>query len=72
MLHRTLGRISFVVSAGALVVLCQSIGLRADTYPRQAGIDARHYAVRLTLLTTDSNETQGEATVTLRVVTPGT
>src|SRR6202023_1963915 len=46
--------------------------LGADTYPRQPGIDARHYAVRLTLLTSDSNEIQAEATVTLRVVTPGT
>jgi aminopeptidase N len=46
--------------------------LAADTYPRQPGIDARHYAVRLTLLTTDSNEIQAEAAVTIRVVTPGT
>src|SRR5262249_23722680 len=45
---------------------------RADRYPPQAGIDARHYAVRLTLLTTESNEIQGEATVTLRVVAAGT
>jgi hypothetical protein len=35
--------------------------LVADTYPRQPGIDARHYAVRLTLLTDDSNEIQAEA-----------
>ena len=46
--------------------------VRADTYARQPGIDARHYAVRLTLLTNDSNEIQAEATVTLRVVTTGT
>src|SRR5262249_34872467 len=44
----------------------------ADTYPRQPGIDARHYAIRLTLLTTESNEIQAEADVTLRIVTPGT
>ncbi len=45
----------------------------ADTYPRQPGIDARHYAVRLTLLTTaSSNEIDAEAAVTLRIVTPGT
>lgn len=43
----------------------------ADTYPRQPGIDARHYAFRLTLLTGDSNEIQGEAAVTLRVRTAG-
>lgn len=46
--------------------------VRADTYARQPGIDARHYAIRLTLLTNDSNEIQAEATVTLRVVTAGT
>jgi aminopeptidase N len=40
---------------------------RADTYPRQPGIDAEHYVFRLTLLTTDSNDIQGEATVRLRV-----
>ena len=63
------------------ILVCSAIGLSligfgstlvADTYPRQPGIDARHYAVRLTLLTDDSNEIQAEATVTLRVVTAGT
>ena len=43
----------------------------ADTYPRQAGVDARHYTFRLTLLTSDSNEIEGEAAVTLRVLTAG-
>jgi aminopeptidase N len=61
-----------VCSATALAILGVSSALRADTYPRQPGIDARHYAVRLTLLTSDSNEIQAEATVTLRLVTPGT
>jgi aminopeptidase N len=61
-----------VYSALALTIVGLASTLRADTYPRQPGIDARHYAVRLTLLTSDSNEIQGEATVTLRVVTPGT
>lgn len=42
--------------------------LGADTYPRQPGIDAQHYVFRLTLLTSDSNEIQGEAAVTLRVL----
>jgi aminopeptidase N len=59
-------------SAMAAVVLGCGRELAADTYPRQPGIDARHYAVRLTLLTSDSNEIQAEATVTLRIVTPGT
>ena len=61
-----------VFSATALAILGFSSALRADNYPRQPGIDARHYAVRLTLLTSDSNEIQAEATVTLRLVTPGT
>ena len=38
-----------------LIVLGTGWELGADTYPRQPGIDARHYAVRLTLLTSDSN-----------------
>jgi aminopeptidase N len=57
------------VVAVAMLVFASDSSIRADTYPRQPGIDARHYAVRLTLLTNDSNEIQGEATVTLRVVT---
>jgi len=61
-----------MLSAMALLVLGSGSKLGADTYPRQPGIDARHYAVRLTLLTSDSNEIQAEATVTLRVVTPAT
>jgi aminopeptidase N len=61
-----------VLSAWALVICGVGPELRADTYPRQPGIDARHYAIRLTLLTNDSDEIQAEATVTLRVVTAGT
>src|SRR5262245_31674263 len=60
------------VMGAAAVLALAGPNLGADTYPRPPGIDARHYAVRLTLLTTDSNEIRGEATVTLRVVTPGT
>jgi len=41
--------------------------LYADTYPRQSGIDAQHYIFRLTLLTTDTAEIQGETTVRLRL-----
>jgi aminopeptidase N len=55
-----------------LVVFRAGADLGADTYPRQPGIDARHYAVRLTLLTSESNEIHAEATVTLRIVTPAT
>ena len=49
-----------------------SIRAAADTYPRQPGVDAQHYAFNLTLLTSDSNEIAGDATVRLRVVTPET
>jgi aminopeptidase N len=42
--------------------------LRADTYPRQPGVDAQHYVFRLTLLTSDSNEIHGNADVTMRLV----
>ena len=58
--------------AVALVYASAPAPAWADTYPRQPGIDARHYAVRLTLLTTGSNEIDAEAAVTLRMVTPGT
>ena len=63
---------SLAALALTLVGVLASVPVQADTYPRQPGIDARHYAVRLTLLTTDSNEIDGEATVTLRIVTPDT
>jgi len=55
-----------------LVALAFGIAIRADTYPRQSGIDARHYVFRLTLLTGDSNDIQGEEAVTLRVVAANT
>jgi aminopeptidase N len=45
--------------------------VRADTYPRQPAVDAEHYVFRLTLLTTDSNAIEGEATVRLRVAHGG-
>ena len=53
------------------LTLAGTVGAHADTYPRQPGVDARHYVFRLTLLTGDSNEIQGEATTTLRVLTAG-
>jgi len=62
---------TFRLAATTLAVAWCAATLGADTYPRQPGIDARHYAVRLTLLTGDSNEIQAEATVTLGIVTAG-
>ena len=60
-----------ITLAVALVSLVLGSDVCADTYPRPPGIDALHYAVRLTLLTSDSNEIQAETTVTLRIVTAG-
>jgi aminopeptidase N len=42
----------------------------ADTYPRQPGVDALHYAFRVTLRD-DSDEIAGEATADLRFVKDG-
>ncbi len=47
------------------------VGTNADTYPRQPGVDARHYVFRLTLLTSDSNEIQGETTATFMILAAG-
>ena len=44
---------------------------RADTYPRQPGLDAIHYVFRLTV-GDSSNEITGETTVTLKAVAPVT
>jgi len=43
----------------------------ADTYPRQLSVDAQHYIFRITLSDT-TDEIVGEATVTLRLLRPGT
>jgi aminopeptidase N len=43
----------------------------ADTYPRQPAVEAEHYVFRLTLLTTESREIEGEATVRLHVAHNG-
>ena len=57
------------VAVAAFVVAClTATSIDADTYPRQPGIDAQHYVFRLTLLTSDSNEIQGDAAVTVRIV----
>ena len=54
-----------------LLSLVWPVGAGADTYPRQPGVDARHYVFRLTLLTSDANEIQGEATATFRLLASG-
>lgn len=61
-------RTSVRLLAIVALVTASSIRVTADTYPRQPGVDAQHYIFRLTLLTGDSNEIQGEATATFRLV----
>ena len=53
------------------LLLASASSAAADTYVRQAGVDARHYVFRLTLLTGDSNEIHGETTATFRLVADG-
>jgi len=60
---------SFLLLAIALTL--SPVLVLADTYPRQPAVDAEHYVFRLTLLTTDSNEIEGEATVRLRMALGG-
>ena len=50
-------------------LLC-AIQLCADTYPRQPGIDARHYIFKLAL-SDDTDEIAGDATVEFRFVQDG-
>jgi len=53
----------------ALLLLCTAT-LKADSYPRQTGIDAVHYVFRLGL-TDRSNEITGETTITVRFLRDG-
>jgi aminopeptidase N len=58
-----------------LVIILVYLGLwglpiAADTYPRQAGVDALHYIFRLTL-SDESDELTGEATIDLRFLREG-
>ncbi|MEZ5289993.1 MAG: M1 family metallopeptidase [Vicinamibacterales bacterium] len=57
-----------LASFAIAVVAAWSSLAAADTYPRQPGVDARHYVFRLTLLTGDANAIQGEAAVTVRLL----
>ncbi len=53
-----------------LVVAAVAEMVFADTYPRQPGVDALHYAFRLTL-SDDTDEIDGEAVLDLRIVREG-
>jgi aminopeptidase N len=52
-------------AAAALLILFAASTVRADTYPRQPGVDAWHYAFTLEISDT-SEEIKGEATIDLR------
>src|SRR5262245_50515541 len=58
------------VGVCASCTLVTTGGASADTYPRQAGVDALHYVFRLTI-SDDSNEIAGESTATLRFTAAG-
>ncbi len=60
-------RVSIRLIGVTALALAFVAALGADTYPRQPGVDAQHYVFRLTLLTGDSNEIQGEAMATFRL-----
>jgi aminopeptidase N len=60
----------FRVLLSLAVALPGTATLWADTYPRQAGVDAVHYVFRITLRD-DTDEIDGETTATLRFDRPG-
>ena len=64
-------RVAGQVFAILALAATSTVGTSADTYPRQPAVDARHYVFRLTLLAGDSNEIQGEATATFRLLAGG-
>ena len=61
---------SLVNTAAILAVWILAMSVQADTYPQQVGVDARHYRFSIRLLTTNDNRIQGEAAVTLRILSP--
>jgi len=71
MRHHSIASLRTCVLRLALALTLAPALVLADTYPRQPAVDAEHYVFSLTLLTTDSNEIEGEATVRLHVVSNG-
>lgn len=59
-----------VNTAAIIAVWVIAMPITADTYPLQAGVDARHYRFSINLLTTSDNNIQGEAAVTIRILSP--
>ena len=62
---RAIDRITIFI----ITLLLAAADSRADTYPRQPGIDILHYVFRLTIEDT-SDRIVGETTVTFRIVQP--
>jgi aminopeptidase N len=54
----------------ASLLLLTALGCSADTYPRQAGVDAVHYEFRVSV-SDDSDEIRGEATAEIRFLSDG-
>jgi aminopeptidase N len=71
MRHCSIARLKTSVLSLAIALTLSPALVLADTYRRQPAVDAEHYVFRLTLLTTDSNEIEGEATVRLHVASNG-
>ena len=69
--RRRTSRIAGLAATLTAALTLSTAPAAADTYPRQPGVDTVHYVFRLTLLTSDSNEIQGEASVRLRVTANG-
>ncbi len=64
---------SYLLNQCAMLGLWLSIvaaAALADTYPRQPQVDALHYAFQLTL-NDENDELTGDATITLRFISPG-
>src|SRR5262245_1590113 len=57
-------------AAVACCALTATSNARADTYPRQPGVDALHYVFKL-VLTDAGNEIAGESTATFKIMAPG-
>lgn len=62
-------RLVFLAGCGVLALFAPAV-VRADTYPRQPGLDVLHYAFHLTL-SDDTDAIEGEATVVFKVVRDG-
>jgi len=71
MRHHSIAALKTSVLLLAVALTRSPALLTADTYPRQPAVDAEHYVFRLTLLTTESNEIEGEATVRLHIASNG-